>query len=68
VLSGQGYWPSYNVPSDPFIFNISGQQELVDKHGGVTGAGAFFPFLNTSRRTISTAMRRASSTARQCAA
>ncbi len=24
VLASQGYWSSYNVPSDPAIFNISG--------------------------------------------
>jgi hypothetical protein len=24
VLASQGYWPSYNVPYFPFIFNISG--------------------------------------------
>lgn len=48
----EGFWPSYNVPSDPFIFNISGQQLLVDENGGPTGPGAFFTFRNTSRRRI----------------
>ncbi|XP_046365677.2 putative phospholipase B-like 2 [Haliotis rufescens] len=27
------YWASYNVPFFPTIFNISGQQKLVDKYG-----------------------------------
>ena len=49
---GAGLWASYNVPSDPYIFNISGQQALVDQYGGATGAGAFFTFLNTSRADI----------------
>lgn len=49
---GKGIWASYNVPSDPFLFNISGQQKLVEEYGGVTGAGAFFSFLNTSRANI----------------
>jgi len=49
---GKGIWASYNVPSDPFLFNISGQQKLVDEYGGVGGAGAFFSFLNTSRANI----------------
>ena len=47
-----GYWASYNVPSDPHIFKISGQQALVDKYGGITGPGAFFSYANTSRARI----------------
>ena len=47
-----GSWPSFNVPSDPYIFKISGQQALVDKYGGITSVGAFFSFTNTSRRRI----------------
>jgi hypothetical protein len=49
---GAGLWASYNVPSDPFIFAISGQQALVDKYGGASGAGAYFTWLNTSRAEI----------------
>jgi hypothetical protein len=52
VLQDQGYWSSFNVPSDSFIFNISGQQLLVDKYGGIGGDGAFFSFQNTSRSRI----------------
>lgn len=52
VLISQAFWPSYNVPSDPFIFNISGAQALVDKYGGASGAGAYFTFANTSRANI----------------
>lgn len=47
-----GYWASYNVPSDEYIFNISGQQALVDEYGGPAGAGAFFTYANTSRANI----------------
>lgn len=51
-LSSRGYWSSYNVPSDPFIFNISGQWALVEQYGGPTGPGAFFTLDNTSRALI----------------
>ena len=51
-LQTAGFWSSYNVPSDPFLFNISGQQALVDEYGGPTGPGAFFTFANTSRARI----------------
>ncbi|PVD33062.1 hypothetical protein C0Q70_08510 [Pomacea canaliculata] len=33
LLSAQGYFPSYNVPYFPDIFNASGNQALVDKYG-----------------------------------
>jgi hypothetical protein len=52
TLQEQGYWSSFNVPSDVFIFNISGQQLLVDKYGGITGDGSYFSFQNTSRSRI----------------
>jgi hypothetical protein len=52
TLEQQGFWSSFNVPSDVFIFNISGQQLLVDKYGGITGDGAYFSFQNTSRSRI----------------
>jgi len=52
TLAGDGFWPSYNVASDPFIFIISGQQALVDEYGGADGPGAFFTFANTSRANI----------------
>jgi len=29
----RGYWPSYNVPYFPFIYNISGYPAIVDKYG-----------------------------------
>jgi len=29
----RGYWPSYNVPYFPFIYNISGYPEIVEKYG-----------------------------------
>jgi hypothetical protein len=55
-LNGQGYWSSYNVASDPYIFAISGQQKLVDKYGGcdtdANSDGCFFTLLNTSRARI----------------
>lgn len=51
-LNTNGFWSSYNVPSDPYIFNISGQQQLVDQYGGPTGPGAFYTFTNTSRARI----------------
>lgn len=52
TLQEQGYWSSFNVPSDVFIFNISGQQLLVDKYGGITEDGSYFSFQNTSRSRI----------------
>ena len=45
-LSTQGYVASYNVPRDPFIFNISGQCKLVKKYGD------FFTFDKTARAQI----------------
>lgn len=33
TLLRQGYWASYNVPFYPDIFNMSGNQELVQKYG-----------------------------------
>jgi len=33
VLEAQGYWPSYNIPYFPYIFNISGFPEYVQKYG-----------------------------------
>ena len=51
-LINDGFWASYNVPSDEFIFNISGQQLLVDEYGGASGAGAYYTFANTSRANI----------------
>ncbi|XP_054257974.1 putative phospholipase B-like 1 [Macrosteles quadrilineatus] len=32
-LVSQGYWPSYNVPFYKDVFDLSGNQELVDKYG-----------------------------------
>jgi hypothetical protein len=52
VLSARGFWSSFNVASDPYIFDISGQQALVDQYGGPTGPGAFFTLANTSRARI----------------
>jgi hypothetical protein len=49
---GGGVWASYNVVSDPYLFNISGQQALVEQYGGPQGPGAFFTYLNTSRANI----------------
>lgn len=47
-----GFWPSYNVPSDPAIFNVSGQWALVEQYGGPQGDGAWFTYANTSRARI----------------
>ncbi|XP_043199589.1 putative phospholipase B-like 2 [Amphibalanus amphitrite] len=33
VLQSQQYWPSYNSPYFPEIFNLSGNPELVDEYG-----------------------------------
>ncbi|XP_043218536.1 putative phospholipase B-like 2 [Amphibalanus amphitrite] len=33
VLQSQQYWPSYNSPYFPEIFNMSGNPELVDEYG-----------------------------------
>jgi hypothetical protein len=49
---GPALWASYNVPSDPYLFNLSGAQQLVDRYGGVGSAGAYFSWLNTSRANI----------------
>ena len=32
-LRVQTYWPSYNVPYFPEIYNLSGNNELVEKYG-----------------------------------
>lgn len=45
-------WASYNVVFDPRLFVLSGAQQLVDEYGGVTGPGAYFSLLNTSRANI----------------
>ena len=52
TLVNAGYWASYNVPADPLLFVISGQQALVDEYGGVTGPGAYFTLNHTSRANI----------------
>jgi len=54
-LNGRGYWPSFNVVSDPYLFEISGQQKNVDRNGGCAtpdSDGCFFTLLNTSRARI----------------
>lgn len=51
-LNTVGYWPSFNVPSNDFIFNISNQWALVEQYGGLSGAGAFYAFNTTCRRQI----------------
>jgi hypothetical protein len=54
-LNGRGYWSSFNVASDPHIFDISGQQKNVDDYGGCAtpdSNGCFFTLLNTSRARI----------------
>ena len=51
-LWGGAAWASYNVIFDPRLFVLSGAQELVDKYGGVTGPGAYYSLLNTSRANI----------------
>jgi len=28
-----GYWPSYNIPFYPIIFNMSGYPQMVDNYG-----------------------------------
>lgn len=33
ILMKQGYWPSYNIPYYPFIFNMSGGPASVAKYG-----------------------------------
>jgi len=33
VLRNQSYWPSYNVPYFPFIYNMSGSAAAAAKHG-----------------------------------
>jgi len=33
-LQEQTYWPSYNIPAFPEIFNLSGGPTLVEKYGG----------------------------------
>ncbi|KAL6068912.1 Phospholipase B-like [Balamuthia mandrillaris] len=33
VLVRQGYWPSYNVPYTPYIYNISGWPQMKAKYG-----------------------------------
>ncbi|PSN46681.1 putative phospholipase B-like 2 [Blattella germanica] len=33
VLREQSYWPSYNIPYFPEIFNLSDNQKLVEKYG-----------------------------------
>ena len=43
---GQGYWASYNRPSFPLIFNVSGQPALVAEYG------EHFSWVNTTRARI----------------
>ena len=45
-------WASYNVIFDRELFVLSGAQELVDKYGGISGPGAYYSLLNTSRANI----------------
>ena len=33
LLFAVGYWPSYNVPFYPVIYNMSGYPEMVDSFG-----------------------------------
>jgi hypothetical protein len=33
VLRKQSYWPSYNTPYFPDIYNLSGSGELAEKYG-----------------------------------
>lgn len=51
-LWGGAAWASYNVISDERLFELSGAQLLVDQYGGITGPGAYFSWLNTSRANI----------------
>lgn len=46
ILRKQSYWPSYNCPSFPEIFNASGGQEMVAKFGD------WFSYENTPRAKI----------------
>lgn len=46
VLTGQGYWASYNRPFYPDIFNMSGNQQLVTQYGD------FFTYDRTPRSLI----------------
>lgn len=45
-LQTNGYWPSYNVPAFPNIFNASGLPALVEKYGD------WFSYDKTSRALI----------------
>ena len=51
-LWGGGAWASYNVVADQRLFELSGQQKLVDEYGGAGGPGAYYTLLNTSRANI----------------
>ena len=51
-LWGGAAWASYNVIFDRRLFVLSGAQELVDEYGGVSGPGAYYSLLNTSRANI----------------
>ena len=33
VLENQKYWPSYNIPYFPYIYNVSGFPQYVEKYG-----------------------------------
>uniref|UniRef100_A0A1B6E6W8 Phospholipase B-like n=1 Tax=Clastoptera arizonana TaxID=38151 RepID=A0A1B6E6W8_9HEMI len=46
ILIKQGYWPSYNIPSSPEVFNLSGNVELVKKFGD------WFSYENSPRAKI----------------
>ncbi len=45
-INDNGFWPSFNVPSNELIYNVSDQWALVDKYG------PFFSWTNTSRHNI----------------
>ncbi|CAL8107541.1 unnamed protein product [Calicophoron daubneyi] len=46
VLIQQGYWPSYNLPYFPYIYNISGTRDEAKKYGD------WFDYRKTARAKI----------------